>query len=462
MGPFVKLTLNRLYAIFIQPRGTNADSRRREFILNTILAGLFTIASVAFLYTLFNMFVEHRNQGLSGVLQMLIFWLITLGLIGIARYGNAALAAVLFFVFILLSGVQFALAWSVGLAITELIFALAIVIAGVLFRAKVALMATGLVAAAVIILTILQVSGLQHPSLYWQQQGIVGPDSVGYLAIFAAIGLVSWLSNSEIDRSLKRARRSETALQKERDNLEITIADRTRQLEDLQLARLLEMQRFAEFGRIGANLVHEITNPLMAATLHLEAMSAADRAEVALVRRNLHQLERYLLAARKQLKRESKLRTFAVGAELRQAVSLVTNRAHQQDIKLVVDKVTNIRLYGDPVKFSQLVTNLLSNAIDATAGRKQIGHVVSLQVHVEKEFVVLTVADQGVGISATSMEHLFDPFYSTKQSLHSGLGIGLTMVKQYVEHDFRGSILVESVPKKGTTFTVKLRSQERT
>ncbi len=463
MNTAVRPFLQNLYKLFIQPHGPDTDSQRREFILNTLLSGLLAIATVALLFTLFDFFVIHIGNRIDSVWQTFIFWGAVCVLLFISRRWKPNVAAYIFIGFLLLSGIQFAVAWGFRLAQAELVFALVIVIAGVLLTASMAFVMSLVVAVALTIITIVQVGGYQVPLTDWETQPYHYVDGFGYIAIFIAIGLVSWLSNREIDRSLKRARRSEAALQKERDNLEAKVIERTHELEELQLARLLEMQPFAEFGRIGASLVHDIANPLTAANLHLEELNRQQHSElVRQVQRNLYHLERYLVAARKQIKRESDLKLFSVGSELRQIAKLLTNRARKRGVRVVVDKIANIKLYGDVVKFNQLIANLLANAVEAS---DNITDPIRAEVHVaaqmQGKYVVIAITDHGVGIAPENVDKLFEPFYSTKSHVRGGLGLGLALVKQYVEHDFRGKISVVSDSKKGTVFTVKLKGQER-
>lgn len=455
--------LRRLYSLCIEPRGCDVDSRRREFILNTLLCGLLMIASFALLFTLFDFFIVHIGYRIDSVWQTFMFWLVVAVLLIISRRGKPAVAALLFVSFLLLSGMQFAMVWGFRLAQAELVFALAIVVAGVLLTARLALIASAAVAVVLLGVTFLQVRGWQVPLTDWERQPYQYVDAFGYIAIFIAIGLVSWLSNRETDRSLTRARRSELALQRERDNLEAKVIERTHELEELQLARLLEMQPFAEFGRIGASLVHDIANPLTAANLHLEELNRQQHSDlVHQVQRNLYHLERYLAAARKQLKRESDLRVFSVGSELRQVAHLLTHRARKVGVRIVVDKIPGIKLYGDVVKFNQLIANLLANAVEACdALSDSTQAVVDVRAVTKGKKVIITITDRGVGIAPENIEKLFEPFYSTKSTVRSGLGLGLSLAKQYVEYDFRGKISVTSDPQRGTIFTLELKGQAR-
>lgn len=455
--------LQRLHRLFIQPHSAGIDASRREFILNTLLSGLFAIGSIALLLSAADYYLFHLGSHVSTVVSTLLFWLITVVLLVVSRRGCPQVASVILVALLLATSLQFTLSWGFGLAIAQLMFALTIVVAGVLFAAPLSIATMILVALLLGAVTYLQTTQMQHPIPYWERQPYQAEDVVGYVAVFAIIGITSWLSNRERDRSLRRARASERALQRERDNLEVKVAERTRALEELQLARLLELQPFVEFGRIGASLVHEIANPLTAATLNLEELSRGQHSElVRQVQRNLHYLERYLIAARKQIKRESDLKTFSVYAELRQIVHLLHNRARQASVELELHKAPSVKLYGDVVKFDQLVANILANAIDATEkvsdpARRR----VTVAVTVRGKTVKITITDHGTGISDAAAEHLFEPFYSTKPSARSGLGIGLALAKQYVERDFRGSIAVSSSPAKGTTFILRLRGQDR-
>lgn len=447
-----------LYTLFLEPITTSPDSQRREFILNTLLCGLGVLASIAVLFSLYNRYYVASSGSFGPLLATIIFWLGIVGLLMLSRRGYYSQASFIFIVLLLGAGAQFMIMWGYDLAIAQLILLLTTVIAGVLFRARSAILAMIAVVLTIGLVTYLQLAGYTNPSLYWQTNEPTFGDIVGYIFIIIVAGIVAWLSNRETDRSLQRARASEAALQQERDRLEEKVIARTQELEDLQLQRLLEIQPFAEFGRIGANLVHEIANPLTAATLHIQELNRSEASKPLLqVQRNLAQLERYLIAARKQIKRQSDLREFSVGVEVRQVVRLLTNRARKAGVQIQVNKVPTLKVYGDAVKFSQIIANLLANAIDAAeSAHESRDKMVAITITKQNRRAIITISDFGIGIPADMIDHLFKPFYTTKSSERGGLGIGLALVKQYVTHDFKGRITVTSDAKNGTTFTLDL------
>jgi len=173
-------------------------------------------------------------------------------------------------------------------------------------------------------------------------------------------------------------------------------------------------------------------------------------------RKNLQQLERYITAARQQLKMHGDPAVFSVRHELHQVTRFMKPLAQQAGVKLTITQACNYKLYGDPVKFNQLVANLTANAIDAYNGVQQqnVSKRIEVIVRQSSRWITVRVSDWGSGLSTEKLPQVFMPFYTTKAD--SGMGIGLAMVKRIAEEDFHGSISVTSSSAQGTCFTVKL------
>ncbi|AFY36749.1 PAS/PAC sensor signal transduction histidine kinase [[Leptolyngbya] sp. PCC 7376] len=99
-----------------------------------------------------------------------------------------------------------------------------------------------------------------------------------------------------------------------------------------------------------------------------------------------------------------------------------------------------------------ILTNLLSNALKYSPSRE----IVKLEVHHTKRQIIFIVSDQGIGIPAADLPHLFEPFHrATNVGKIPGTGLGLHIVERYVElHN--GAIMVTSSVDAGTTFRVTL------
>jgi two-component system sensor kinase FixL len=114
------------------------------------------------------------------------------------------------------------------------------------------------------------------------------------------------------------------------------------------------------------------------------------------------------------------------------------------------------RLEVDPIQIRQLLLNLITNGIESTTDAGRAGEVI-VQFESDGSHVILTVRDNGIGISPEVEEKMFEPFFSTKQR---GTGIGLSICRSIVEaHD--GRIWAESV-ETGTAFHVALGVRDDT
>ena len=219
-----------------------------------------------------------------------------------------------------------------------------------------------------------------------------------------------------------------------------------------------DLARLVEFGRVGAALIHEMSSPLTAASIMLDQVDGAQRdRNLSQVRRNLHTLERYVVAARQQLSGDSQPSSFSLTVAIHQVAMLLSARSKSVNVKLLINSIGSVRLYGNQVKFQQILSNLINNAIEAYEFSHATSRLVNVKVERSgKQKIVLSVTDHGVGIEPKQLKQIFEPFYTTKHKGKRGLGIGLDITKNYVEQDFHGTIEVSSNPEAGTVFKLKI------
>ena len=237
----------------------------------------------------------------------------------------------------------------------------------------------------------------------------------------------------------------------------------SRIIAEISVEHLRELQRFAEAGRVGASLIHDISSPLTAAILHLEQNNPDRLSSIRHARRSIRVLERYIEAARRQLSSENEPAIFNMGHEINQIKCVLEPLARRRQVTLRFATPTDkFELFGDAIKFQRIIINLVTNALDAYTNFSAPQKCVTVSVKTCQEQLTILVCDRGKGIPAADLPRLFEPFYTTKQpGTTSGLGIGLSTVRQYVEEDFRGHITVLSNKASGTVFTVKLPAQSR-
>jgi PAS domain S-box-containing protein len=233
---------------------------------------------------------------------------------------------------------------------------------------------------------------------------------------------------------------------------------------DLTEARAMEertrqAEKLAAIGTLAAGLAHEIRNPLNGAQLHLAFLERAIKKKAS----DLDMLEATRVVA-DEIKRLADLVTefldFARPRPLHvkplslfklceHALSLVATQAEPARVMVSCELPSrDVEFQGDPDRLTQVLLNLLQNAVEAT--RSSGGGNVVLRGRRGPRHVLIDVEDDGVGLTSPEAP-IFDAFFSTKEG---GTGLGLAISHRIVT-DHRGTIDVKSKSGK-TTFRVVL------
>ena len=125
--------------------------------------------------------------------------------------------------------------------------------------------------------------------------------------------------------------------------------------------------------------------------------------------------------------------------------------AEDKGITIETDVPETIFLPADRIRLKQALANLLDNAVKYTSD----GGQVSVQAETSGDLVLVRVRDTGMGIGPSDLDRIFDRLYrADKSRSQRGLGLGLSLVRA-VARAHHGDVRVESVPDKGTTFTIE-------
>lgn len=173
-----------------------------------------------------------------------------------------------------------------------------------------------------------------------------------------------------------------------------------------------------------------------------------------LARRSYHLAEEFVQLARAEQLTETRFYECEFLAIVENARDSVSEQALEKRISLQLQGTEDLWLKGNAELLERAVINLLTNAVQYSPG----GSAVSLQVFRAGHQACLTIADEGTGIDADELPHLFDRYRRQKSSEMSGIhgaGLGLSFVKTVVEKH-RGEIYVVSSPGEGSSFTLKL------
>lgn len=432
-----------------EPKSTDEDTRRREYILNVIFVG--SIIMLVALDALVLVYALRDGGGTTAAISFEVFSIFPVCFIllyMLSRRGWFVVSSYLLIGAYFLGNTYAAYRWGVNSPASLVGYALLILIASILISTRFAFFVAGAVALVVLPLWSAQLHGLMATDAIQFTDG----DGITLVILYGFITLVAWLSNREIERSLMCARRSELALKEERDSLEIKVEERTRELQSAQLEKIDHLYRFAEFGQIASGLFHDLTSILTALSLRAEKNpDAAASSSLANAFEVQNEIGRFTEAVRRQLNREEILEEFSLSAAILRAVKLLEHKCHAEHVRISFEPSisSSATTFGDPAKFHQVVVNLLMNAIEAG------GNAIRISLAREGDDAVIQVIDNGPGIAPDIKTKIFEPFFTTKHAEKKGIGIGLAITKRIIEKDFGGAIDVESEIGKGTAFTVR-------
>jgi signal transduction histidine kinase len=144
---------------------------------------------------------------------------------------------------------------------------------------------------------------------------------------------------------------------------------------------------------------------------------------------------------------------------VRECVDMVVERARANGVRIQIEVPAGLSFMTDRSKLSQILINLLGNAVKFTANGD-----VSVAAREEDDWAVFEIRDSGCGISASELPHIFEPFWQgsvTERRGGDGAGLGLSLVARLVGV-LGGSVSVESEERVGSIFRVVLPAVART
>lgn len=217
-------------------------------------------------------------------------------------------------------------------------------------------------------------------------------------------------------------------------------------------------EKFSAAGRLAATVAHEINNPLEAVT-NLLYLAASDTNLSPNTASFLHlaqeELKRVAHVTRNTLgfyRESSNSSQFDAAVVTRAVLDMYAARIGNKGLQLKYDCEPNLKVHAVEGEFRQIISNVVSNAIDAAPANSEI------QVRIRRDGTesIIEIEDAGPGIAPENLPRIFDAFFTTKRDV--GTGLGLWVTKSLVEKN-QGTIAVMTTTeagKSGTRMIIKL------
>ncbi len=266
------------------------------------------------------------------------------------------------------------------------------------------------------------------------------------------------------------------------NQLETRIQERTQELEDSR-ERLVSSEKLASIGQLTAGLAHEVNTPLAASLNYLhQARSLADEyaqslgnpdvttedhTEIAKELQKslqdttvtLDRLGEFVRKMRNQTRFSSNEATLFDPVDVAQdTLSMLEHQAASAKVVISLNPgIAGTLLRGEPGRFTQVVSNLVINAIHATEGREdaRVELIFGTRVQLGQTELVFSVTDNGMGIPDAILPKIFEPLFTTKP-VGKGTGLGLSIIRDIVRGHFGGELEIQTQVGAGTTFKLFL------
>lgn len=232
--------------------------------------------------------------------------------------------------------------------------------------------------------------------------------------------------------------------------------------------RVIEAGKLASLGELAAGIAHEINNPVAIMVEKAGWIEDLMEEEDFAGAKNIDEFTQALGQIRAQGTRcreiTHKLLSFARKTDHRakmvqlndvidDVIGLSDQRAKLGNIQVKTDLAKDLPIISiSPAEMQQVFLNLINNALDALEEKKS--GEISISTRVEGESIMVDIADNGEGIPKSSMQRIFDPFYTTKP-VGKGTGLGLSICYGIVKK-WGGFISVDSIVGSGATFHINV------
>lgn len=348
--------------------------------------------------------------------------------------------------------------WGLNAAAGIFSTSFVIILAGILLGSHAILPVSLSIAGLLLIVQTLHTLKIISPDLTSLHADSTFLDVISYVTILGVFALITWLSDSQTEKSLERAKAAEATVRIQKESLAFELEQESARLRQTQLVEMQQLYKFATLGQSTAATLHELSNHLSVLNMDIDDIKQQHRNSQAIenAQEGIEQINLMVKQVRRKLNSYDNSRIFKVGAPLRRAIKDQFEKAKLKSVEISYEphSLGRTTITGDPLALIQILTVLLTNALEACSDLSNAKIIVRLQT--TDQHLHISIIDNGIGISDQQKQTLFLPALSSKPA---GLGVGLFIANHLAESHFQGNITLSDntiTESSGAHFVVQL------
>ena len=230
---------------------------------------------------------------------------------------------------------------------------------------------------------------------------------------------------------------------------------------------LFQQARLASMGEMIANIAHQWRQPLSELSITLYKMnklyqkSQEDNSEQKAscessylhAKRLITKMSDTIEDFRRFFSPERQSEAFKLSAVAQEAIDIMQGTLEKNDVKIILKVSKDAQIIGYFNEFSQVLINLINNAVDAFCYKKIKNRKITIEINtMQSRDAIIKITDNAGGIDEAIMDKIFEPYFTTKHA-SVGTGLGLYMSEMIVKNSMLGSIVATNTPK-GVCFSI--------
>lgn len=227
---------------------------------------------------------------------------------------------------------------------------------------------------------------------------------------------------------------------------------------------MYQQSRLAQMGEMISNIAHQWRQPLNSIALVLQTMKLSNAmntlskedfdASTNKIEHSLQYMSNTITDFRNFYKTNKEKELFTLQEAVEQSTTIVQHSLDNESIKLHIECLDNSKVLGYKNELMQVVVNLIQNSKDAINQRHIEEPSIDIKISEDDTYALLQIEDNAGGIKENIMDHIFDPYFTTKHQ-DQGTGLGLYISKVIINNNFGGTLQATNT-KNGVQFTIKI------